>query len=571
MLRDLVRRDIFELDDDPRSPERGQYLFVQGLIREVAYGRLSRSERVSRHLEVARQFEAQGDIELAGAIAAHYASAANADPDNADLQERARQAVIGAAERAADLHSDQQAFNLYEQAIAMTPDPSEAAALRVAASSSVSSSGRPDLAVEMAEQALDWYSEEGDTTGVARAATQISFLLAGEFDAAKAVEAILPVFEATPQSDDAVWVRLASETSRALMLAGRAAEAIAVADQVIPVLESRKLVPDLLEVLINKGTALGNLGRWLEGGVILRGAAAAAKEYELTLVAARALNNFIASSEDDNQNDIDLVEEVSALVARSGDQGWAIRLGFFGPQVYMSQGNLDRAKEFLTQRHEQELSEFWKDQYNYVELVIAEELSSDVPAEDDTAMVILERYRETDDPQLADAVLRFKFELLFNRGEYDEVLDLAMQPAPQEFVGYPYGEEVAVMAAALTGNSSVIDRVAESLGDTSRRGRATRGLSAHVRALAAALDGDVEHAVTAYMEASEIWEEVKEPFTVAQMNAVFARVMPGDNPVAIEAGRAAVRFFEESGLVRQLAVLAAPLVETAQDDQNLAV
>ena len=34
-LRALVRREILSLQADPRSPERGQYVFVQALIREV--------------------------------------------------------------------------------------------------------------------------------------------------------------------------------------------------------------------------------------------------------------------------------------------------------------------------------------------------------------------------------------------------------------------------------------------------------------------------------------------------------------------------------------------------------
>jgi AAA ATPase-like protein len=36
-LRTLTRRELLELEADPRSPERGQYGFVQSLIREVAY------------------------------------------------------------------------------------------------------------------------------------------------------------------------------------------------------------------------------------------------------------------------------------------------------------------------------------------------------------------------------------------------------------------------------------------------------------------------------------------------------------------------------------------------------
>ncbi len=45
VLRHLVQREVLTIDDDPRSPERGQYRFVQGLLREVAYGTLARRDR----------------------------------------------------------------------------------------------------------------------------------------------------------------------------------------------------------------------------------------------------------------------------------------------------------------------------------------------------------------------------------------------------------------------------------------------------------------------------------------------------------------------------------------------
>ena len=50
----------FRLRRDPRSPERGQYAFVQALIREVAYNTLARRDRKARHLAAARYFEASG-------------------------------------------------------------------------------------------------------------------------------------------------------------------------------------------------------------------------------------------------------------------------------------------------------------------------------------------------------------------------------------------------------------------------------------------------------------------------------------------------------------------------------
>ena len=66
VLDGLVEREVLLLDDDPRSPERGQYRFIQGVLREVAYGRLTRRERLARHLAAARHFEAEGSDERAG-------------------------------------------------------------------------------------------------------------------------------------------------------------------------------------------------------------------------------------------------------------------------------------------------------------------------------------------------------------------------------------------------------------------------------------------------------------------------------------------------------------------------
>src|SRR5262245_27187222 len=74
-LRALVRRELFVLDDNPRSPERGQYAFVQALIREVGYNTLARKDRKNRHLAAARFFESLGTDEIAGGLAGHYLAA----------------------------------------------------------------------------------------------------------------------------------------------------------------------------------------------------------------------------------------------------------------------------------------------------------------------------------------------------------------------------------------------------------------------------------------------------------------------------------------------------------------
>ena len=71
-LRGLVRRELLTVEVDPRSPERGQYTFVQALIREVAYHTFAKPDRKARHLAAARFFEQLGSDELAGALAGHY-------------------------------------------------------------------------------------------------------------------------------------------------------------------------------------------------------------------------------------------------------------------------------------------------------------------------------------------------------------------------------------------------------------------------------------------------------------------------------------------------------------------
>src|SRR5207253_1492115 len=48
LLDGLVAKQILEAEYDPRSPERGQYGFVQALMKTVAYGTLGRRDRKLR-------------------------------------------------------------------------------------------------------------------------------------------------------------------------------------------------------------------------------------------------------------------------------------------------------------------------------------------------------------------------------------------------------------------------------------------------------------------------------------------------------------------------------------------
>ncbi len=129
-LRHLAQRELIVLDTDPRSPERGQYRFVQGLIKEVAYGTLAKRDRRARHLAAARHFEALGDDELAGVLAQHYVEAYRAQPDGeegAAVAAQARVALRGAAARASALASPAHALTYVELALEVTTEPARRA------------------------------------------------------------------------------------------------------------------------------------------------------------------------------------------------------------------------------------------------------------------------------------------------------------------------------------------------------------------------------------------------------------------------------------------------------------
>ncbi len=125
MLDELAAREVLVLDDGPVSPERGQYRFIQGVLREVAYGRLSRRDRMALHLAAADYFGGTGSDELAGVVASHYLSALRSAPDDVDvaaLSVRAGAALEAAADRARVIGAHASAASYLGDALALATD-----------------------------------------------------------------------------------------------------------------------------------------------------------------------------------------------------------------------------------------------------------------------------------------------------------------------------------------------------------------------------------------------------------------------------------------------------------------
>jgi class 3 adenylate cyclase/tetratricopeptide (TPR) repeat protein len=173
-LASLVRKEVLGVQADPRSPEHGQYGFLQDLVRHVAYETLSKRERRSRHLAAAtylRSAFAEDEDEVVEVIASHLLAAYNAGPDAADAAEirsLAQSMLVRAGERAASLAAAAEARRYFEQAIDLTDNDGQRAALLDRAGEMATRAGQPDLARPLFEQSIALYEAREDVHAAAR-------------------------------------------------------------------------------------------------------------------------------------------------------------------------------------------------------------------------------------------------------------------------------------------------------------------------------------------------------------------------------------------------------------------
>ena len=324
-LLGLVRREILAVEANPRSPERGQHAFVQSLVREVAYNTLSKRDRKSRHLAAARYFESLGSDELAGALAAHYLAAyANAPtgPEADALAAQARVTLRGAAARAAALGSHDQAVAFLEQALQVTSDAVEEAALLELAGESASAAAHYERAEALLRRALGLRRELADRPAIARvtAAMGRSLLQATRIPAARQV--LEPtVAELADLADDPGFVALVGQLARMYFLADDYHRAISVSDQVLETAEWHDLLPIVADTLVTRGSALASIGRRYEGIGAIEAGARLAEANALHPITLRArINRASFLSDDDPRAALEASRAVLELSRRLGQR-----------------------------------------------------------------------------------------------------------------------------------------------------------------------------------------------------------------------------------------------------------
>jgi class 3 adenylate cyclase/tetratricopeptide (TPR) repeat protein len=295
-LRGLVRREFLAREVDPRSPERGQYAFVQALVREVAYGTLARADRRARHLAAARHLESLGSDEVAGALAAHYLAARrdSTGPEADALAIQARITLAGAARRALDLGAHDQAVAHVEQALSLPMSPGEEATLLDVASRGAGRAGHLAAGVDYACRALARREAEGDAIAIARAME----LVVRQLQAAGRVRDAIPMLEGalarrSPNSTDEADAVLLAALARARYNVGAPPEQVlSTVERALPIAERLALDDLVTDTLVSKAGAYRVQGRRREAEFLLRGAVGSARALGNVDADGRALNNL---------------------------------------------------------------------------------------------------------------------------------------------------------------------------------------------------------------------------------------------------------------------------------------
>lgn len=296
-LSDLVRKEVLELVRDPRSPERGQYRWLQSLLKEVAYSRIAKADRHRRHLSAARYYRDLDDPELAPVAMAHYVSALEtSDHEPHQLRSEVVETVRRALDRARSLHAHDQVISMVDLALPAVDDEAKPELWEWGAEAAGSIS---DLGKAAAyTQAFMEHARSLGPPAIHRAyaLSGLTAILARRFD--QAIELLEPhLREHDDWKVDEGLAMTAVHYARALQLLGRNTEAASTADMALEAVEALKLDQGIADAMITRGTALADT-RPNQGLALLKGAMALAHKRQASRTALRAQINIGATSTD---------------------------------------------------------------------------------------------------------------------------------------------------------------------------------------------------------------------------------------------------------------------------------
>jgi len=540
-LQALIAKDLLAIQSDPRSPERGQYVFVQDLVRTVAYGTLARRERKQRHLAVAEYLSrAWGDEDdIAEVVADHLVEAYQADPNSEDapvLGERARSALVRAAERASSLGGPESACRYYEQAIELASFDARAE-LHLGAGRAASLLGQTERAQAHFEHAVDLFQDAGQIVAQAEALHDLSLIAArsGRRDLGdQSLERALALLALAPADDEstAATAKIEGLLARGLYFRGDLDGALQRVDRALRVADSRELWPVLALGLETKGNVLAARDQRFEAEILTSAALRIALDHGLIELGIRIATSLATLLEeaDQIQASLEVYEQAEGLARRLGDRRSAIGAGLNRIWSLLEIGRWDEVAAVVKEYLEADAFEVgWEIDVLVIGSVWLYLRRGDLAA----------AHRIVDEPpsaatraDLRAIVASARAAVLNAEGEYEQALQLAeatlrsgLVTGQVADVGLALIESVDA-AFALGRDANVVELI-EVVREHYRPGRQP-SLDAHILRWEARLAGgrsDLEVACQKFQAASEAFAGLSRPFWVAETRLEFAETL----------------------------------------------
>jgi class 3 adenylate cyclase/tetratricopeptide (TPR) repeat protein len=335
LLASLVRKEVLGVQADPRSPEHGQYGFLQDLVRHVAYETLSKRERKTRHLAAAEYLSgafADDEDEVVEVIASHYLAAYDAAPDADDaatIRARAQQMLVRAGERAGSLAAAAEARRYFEQAAELCDERRERAELLDRAAQMAARTGDPDRARSLYEQSIVLYEDLGDTHAGARVHVRYGRLDARTGRRDEAMERLEDAFAVLAQDEpDEDFALVAAALALGHWYSGDLERASERAELALDVAEAHAYPAALVFALRARAAIAGSRGHYQEAHALQEEVLRLALEHDLLEEASVSYfhNSDWCFHRDEYMRALDYLDDALAMARRLGNrpQEWAV-------------------------------------------------------------------------------------------------------------------------------------------------------------------------------------------------------------------------------------------------------
>ncbi len=545
-LRALVRREVLQLDTDPRSPERGQFGFTQALVRDVAYATLAKRDRRQKHLAAARYYETLEDDEVAGVLATHYVDAWEAAPDGPEgeaVAAQARIALRGAAERASALGSHAQAVALLTRARSVTTDEREDTELLERISGEERSMGRYESAIAHLTDAVSRYRAAGDRTGTIRTTARLgrAYATSGRTDD------ILPMmiaaaeeFEASTADADPALVELLATLAVVTYTPSDPTTWLFWTDLALADAERLGLVEIVADLLVTKGGRLSYTGRWREGTALLEAGRRLAMANGLYVVATRAATNAVgAYTESDPATGLAVGREGVELARRYGLVAYHIVTLANTIEASLPTGDWEWSVEELAAVRPESLEE--ADLLSY--LVARVELDAIAGLSVAELEARLRDVAGRQDVMAKSAAVLGQAWVAFAEGRYRDAIAAGRNAGTIAPLNEAAGLVVAMHAAGLLGDLVAASGVRDQLVRLGARGPMNDIIVLEAGSVVDAMDGRWPEAVRGFTEAWRRERDGRLDFFLALSQLMYVAVAPrGDGSVPAIAAEARATF-----------------------------